>query len=139
MTDDLNERCAMAMGWTSLRIERLRRPGGISGGGGYPGGGDYWESLCGNPPDGSSPPPLIRHVPKFDSNPATIPEMAAWLHANGVDNVQLNSWRLGNDGKPGASAVGIEDDDWTTSYVEGATLNEALARLVCAVAEARKQ
>lgn len=114
----LAEAAARAMGWTDLRIERLSRyRSGITGGGGMP--SEPVECLVGNPPNGSSPPPMIRHVN------ITVDECLAWLHERGFLHTFSGS------GKCHATIVGTcgSRDD-----AGGANLLEALQRLVVAVA-----
>jgi len=49
------------MGWTETRRERhpMHEPGG---------GRILKECMLGNPPDGSSPAPLIRHIPHYSTD-----------------------------------------------------------------------
>lgn len=72
----------------------------------------------------------------YSTDPATDAEKLAWLTR--FATVELYVWACGNDGKPGASAMLVNDGDAVSPYVEGATISEALARLVVAVAEAKR-
>ena len=70
-------------------------------------------------------------LPRFHTDPATIPEMLAWLHAEGtIGCVILGCY----EGKVNACA-----SKWVSAniHTEGTTPNEALARLVVAVAAAK--
>lgn len=73
-------------------------------------------------------------VRRYAENADAIAEMIAWLTRR-QDHLEIDCWANGNDGKPGVSAVLSVDDNWTSPYVEGATLNEALCRLVLAVSK----
>lgn len=75
------------------------------------------------------PTPRMR-LPLFHANPATIPEMLAWLHQFG-GIVELLSGPLE------ATVRIVGKGQHAMRGVTGATLNEALARLVVEVARAR--
>lgn len=113
----LAEAAARAMGWTDLRIERLRRyRSGITGGGGMP--SEPVECLVGNPPDGSSPPPLVRHVN------ITVDECLAWLRQRGDLELHIG---------PNAMQAWHHGAERNCRY--GYELGETLQRLVVAVKE----
>lgn len=125
MTDDLSERVAMALGWTFIT---------------YPDGPcpevKHWMK------PGSSDQFHWRPTP-FASDPATIPEMADFLRSGGAEWAVFSTgfgfiacWR--SAASSGKSSVMLGEDMGDID-VEEDTLNLALARLVCAVAEAKKQ
>ena len=123
---ELAEAAARAMGWTDIRIERLRPyRSGITGGGGMP--SEPVECLVGNPPDGSSPPPLIRHVD------ITVDKCLAWLHERGIVNTASSRkvCEVQHMSTPEMTMTPREGHEW----ISGTDLREALARLVVAVKE----
>lgn len=120
---ELAEDAARAMGWTDLRIERLSRyRSGITGGGGL--SSEPVECLVGNPPDGSSPPPLIRHVN------ITVDVCLAWLHERGIVKTASSAIACDVEMSP-RLVLGWADN----IAANGRDLREALARLVVAVKE----
>ena len=124
---ELAEAAARAMGWTDIRIERLRPyRSGITGGGGMP--SEPVECLVGNPPDGSSPPPLIRHVN------ITVDGCSAWLHERGVVHTASSSKATEARFLSIAGAMHFVPDG-PYQWISGTDLREALARLVVAVKE----
>lgn len=115
----LDEAVARAMGWTEICREIIRLFMGR----------DDREFLVGNPPDGSSPAPLIRHIPAYHDDPNMQAEMLEWLR--GRDGY---GWMLIDiDGHKGFYAYWCgKGDDRESGF--GDSINEALARLVLAVA-----
>lgn len=123
---DLDAAVATALGWTSLRIETLpvyRR--GITGGGGF---APTADSLVGNPPDGSSPPPLIRHVPQFSEDGDRIPELFAEIRKR-REHCRVTMHACAHPA-PDCNFLATTEG----AAVFGTTPNEALARLLLMVA-----
>lgn len=123
---DLDRAVASALGWTSLRYETLPvYRTGIAGGGGF---ASTAESLVGNPPDGSSPPPLVRHVPRYGEDAARIPDLFAEIrkrrHGDRVEMMMVADPAPHHEFLAGT----------TNAAAYGSTPNEALARLLLMVA-----
>jgi hypothetical protein len=74
---------------------------------------------------GAAPDGELDYLPNYCTDAARIPEMLAWLHPLG--SVEIHSNRAG------CLAFIVGDD----VACNGATLQEALARLVCQVAKER--
>lgn len=81
------------------------------------------------------------HGKAFDTDPATIPEMLAWLRkaSYGYAYGGLQIWDLfGDDGYEASIGIGEDDSRHDRHFRQGITLNLALANLVVAVSEAKK-
>ena len=118
---DLDLAVARALGWTDLRYETLPvYRSGVTGGGVY---APTAESLVGNPPDGSSPRPMIRHVPRYSEDGGRIPELFAEIRKRTNDCVDLTL--------SGTAYLAASGDH----QVHASTPSEALAQLLMMVAQ----
>lgn len=108
-TRDLDCACAEAMGWTTKEF--------------------------------SSATALVRgkelvwQPPRYSTDPSTRAEMLRWLRACDFRLVEITGW---DDGTWVAKGFGSPDHHLDREE-RGATIDEALARLVCAVAKAKKE
>lgn len=121
MTRELDIKVAEAMGWHSLYVSKFN------------------GETCGWPAGRTKSHEPVHAVPRYSTDYAALPEMLAWLQSHGyVEMESLRAedphsyWsaRMWRSGEP----VPDEDFGWWT----GATLPEAVARLVVAVAEAQR-
>lgn len=126
MTDQLtgralDEACAKAMGWRDI-------------------GDDADGCQCGLPPERAAGVYRRRFVPAFSTDAACIPEMLAWLRSKTYIEcdgcpLPLEVVDLGNEYE---ASIGAEGDDIARVWAHGDTLSEALAKLVAAVGDAKR-
>jgi len=112
---DLDRACAEAMGWTHM----IPGPDWIMP-----------EVLHWLRPDGS----FKGSLPSFSTDPSTLPETLAWIRSQ-VD--ELSELMLEERSK--GEWLACVWDDRETPGVRGATITEVAARLVVAVAKAKKE
>jgi len=110
---DLDRACAEAMGWTAI-VD-----------------GFYKGELLGRKPGCEEDGYLL---PLYSTDPSTLPETLAWIRSQ-VD--ELSELMLEERSK--GEWLACVWDDRETPGVRGATITEVAARLVVAVAKAKKE
>lgn len=75
---------------------------------------------------------LVWQPPRYSTDPSTQKEKLAWLHSEGAVCVIIGHYA----GHASACATSPVMDN---QHTRGATIDQALARLVCVVAKAKKE
>lgn len=117
MSHDLDEACALAMGWRDI-------------------GDDADGCQCGLPPERAAGVYRRRFVPAYSTDAACIPELMAWFKAQeprlfvAVDELTQEF--------EATCHASFDDPELVRHRVYGDTLSEALAKLVAAVGDAKR-